>query len=122
MKEEKIKKQRRNRRLNRNRLKALKEVRLRSKVRLSVFRSNKHFYAQIIDDIKKITLVSVSEKELDKNTKITKIEKAAVLGGILAKKAKELGITEIVFDKGSYRYHGRVKNFAEGARKEGLSF
>lgn len=88
--------------------------------RLTVFRSNVHLYAQIIDDVKQVTLVAVSEKEA--GAAGTKIEKAAALGKTLAEKAKALKVTEVVFDKGSYKYHGRVKAFAEEARKEGLNF
>lgn len=91
------------------------------RVRLSVFRSNKHFYAQIIDDKKAVTLVAAGEKELD-NAKMTKIEKAQELGKLLAKKAIAKKIKDVVFDKGSYRYHGRVKAFADGAREGGLNF
>lgn len=89
--------------------------------RLSVFRSNIRMYAQIIDDTKGMTLVAINEKEMTEKLK-TKTEKAAALGELLAKKALDKKIKEVVFDKGSYRYHGRVKAFAEGARKGGLQF
>lgn len=91
------------------------------RVRLSVFRSNKHFYAQIIDDKKAVTLVDASEKEL-KELKMTKIEKAQEVGKLLAKKALAKKIDKVVFDKGSYRYHGRVKAFADAARAGGINF
>ncbi|MEK7579871.1 MAG: 50S ribosomal protein L18 [Patescibacteria group bacterium] len=78
--------------------------------RLSVFRSNKHIYAQLIDDTKGITLLSSSDK---KST-------ALKIGEDLAKKAVEKGIKEVVFDRGGYKYHGRVKDIAEGARSGGL--
>jgi large subunit ribosomal protein L18 len=89
--------------------------------RLSVFRSNTKFYAQIIDDSKGITLVSINEKEM-KDLSGARIEKSMILGEELAKKASAKKIKQVVFDKGSYRYHGRVKAFAEGARKGGLQF
>lgn len=91
------------------------------RVRLSVFRSNKHFYAQIIDDVKDITLVAAGNKDT-KDEKLTKMQKAEELGKILAKKALAKKIKNVVFDKGGYRYHGRVKAFADAARKEGLEF
>lgn len=87
--------------------------------RLSVFRSNKAIYAQLIDDDKGITLVSAREKKLGKKTKI---EKAQEVGKILAERALKKKIKTVVFDRGQYRYHGRVKALAEGARKGGLKF
>lgn len=87
--------------------------------RLSVFRSGKHIYAQLIDDKKGETLVSVSDLTLKEGTKT---EKAGVVGGELAKKAIKLKIKEAIFDRGGYKYHGRVKAVAEGARKGGLKF
>lgn len=116
--EEKIKQERINRRKARTRKKILA---LSTHPRLSVFRSNMHFYAQIIDDKKAVTLVSIHEKELGEKTG-TKIVKAERLGEALAKKAVAKKIKTVVFDKGSYRYHGRVKAFAAGARKGGLEF
>ncbi len=89
-----------------------------SRPRLSVFRSNQHIYAQIIDDVEKTTLVSAYEKE----TTGTKIERARKLGLALAAAAMEKKIKEVAFDKGSYAYHGRVKALAEGAREGGLQF
>ena len=86
--------------------------------RLSVYRSNKYLYAQIINDEKAITLVAVNEKEL--KGKVKKEEKSQLLGELLAKKAKKKKITKVVFDRGGYKYHGRVEKFAEGARKGGL--
>lgn len=102
-----------------------RQTRVRAKMkggmRLSVFRSNKYISAQIIDDKKGVTLLSVSEKELGKE-KMTKTEKARKVGLILAKKLKSKKIEKIVFDRGSFRYHGRVKALAEGAREGGLKF
>lgn len=90
--------------------------------RLSVFRSLKHMTAQIIDDAQGRTLVSITEKELTKSKKETKTELALKLGEQLAKKAKAKGVSKVAFDRASYRYHGRVKAFADGARKGGLEF
>jgi large subunit ribosomal protein L18 len=119
-----------------------------AKVRLSVFRSNKFIYAQLIDDEKGITLASVSDKELTasdlsgsgksasskslksktksiKSTvaeKLSKIERAKMVGELIAKKAIKRNIIKVVFDRGGYKYHGRVRTVAEGARKGGLKF
>jgi len=110
-------------------LKIRRKIRTRAKVkgtgvkpRLSVFRSNKFMYAQIIDDEKRETLFGVSENNLPKKEKITKSEKAKELGILIAKKALDKKIKEVVFDRGSYQYHGRVKQVAEGAREGGLKF
>ncbi len=89
--------------------------------RLSVFRSNDHMYAQIIDDAMGKTLIGISEKTLDTKD-LSKTEKAKALGLALAKLAVSKKITAVVFDKGSYRYHGRVLALAEGAREGGLVF
>lgn len=95
------------------------------RLRLAVFRSNKSIYAQIIDDNLGNTLVAASEKDLDKKTlknKITKTEKAGLVGKILAKKALDKKIKQVFFDRRHYRYHGRVKALAQGAREGGLQF
>ena|SRR5688572_23606833 len=89
--------------------------------RLTVFRSNKHIYAQVIDDTKGKTLVSVSEKEIEA-AKVTRIERAKAVGQKLAEKAIKEKVKKVVFDKGSYKYHGRVKALADGARDGGLVF
>lgn len=91
------------------------------KPRLSVFRSNTHVYAQLIDDQKKVSLFGISDKVLEKATG-TKTAIAKQLGIALAKIALEKKIKNVVFDKGSYAYHGRVKALAEGAREGGLQF
>jgi large subunit ribosomal protein L18 len=91
------------------------------KPRLSVFRSNKFMYAQIIDDAQGKTLLGISEKVV-KDAGKTKIDRAKAVGTALAKMAHEKKIKTVVFDKGSYAYHGRVKALAEGAREGGLSF
>ncbi len=92
--------------------------------RLSVFRSNKHIYVQLINDIDSTTIISAasSEKEIADNTKLKKSEIAGLVGKKIAERAKEKNITEVVFDRGGYKYHGRVKALAESARKEGLKF
>ncbi len=92
------------------------------KPRLSVFRSNKYIYAQIIDDEKGKTIVGVSEKELSLKEKINKTERSKEIGVLIAKKAKGKKVSEVVFDRGSYKYHGRVKAVSEGAREGGLKF
>lgn len=91
-------------------------------VRLSVFRSNRFVYAQLIDDKDGKTLASVSQKTLKTEKGMTPTEAARMVGMELAKKAQDKKITNVVFDKGSYAYHGRVKAIAEGAREGGLSF
>ena len=110
-----------------NLTKTRRQVRTRNKIkgftnrpRVSVFRSNKYIFAQLIDDVKGETVIGVSEKSL--KTTGTKTEKAKALGLLLAGKAKAKKITKIVFDRGSYAYHGRVKNVAEGLREGGLEF
>ena len=102
--------------------KKLKDVNL-NRPRVSVTKSLKNLFAQIIDDKSKKTLVSASsiEKEI-KSKKIKKIEKSSLIGEILAKRAKEKNISEVYFDRGGYKYHGRVKIFAETLRKNGLKF
>ena len=91
--------------------------------RLSVFRSNKFVYAQIIDDKEGKTLAAASERELeDKLQKETKIGKAKKVGQLLAQKASARKIKAVTFNRGGYKYHGRIKALAEGARDGGLSF
>ena len=102
--------------------KKLKKVNV-NRYRISVSKSLKNLSAQIIDDVQKKTLVSASsiEKEI-KNKKIKKIEKSSLIGEILAKRAIEKKINKVYFDRGGYKYHGRVKAFAETLRKNGLKF
>jgi large subunit ribosomal protein L18 len=90
------------------------------KPRLSVYRSNKEIYAQIIDDSKGVTLASASSRKLD--AKGTKSEVASQVGKAIGEQAVANGISEVVFDRNGYIYHGRVKNLAEGAREGGLKF
>ncbi len=102
--------------------KKLKDVNT-NRYRISVTKSLKNFSVQIIDDKQKKTLVSASsiEKDIKKN-KVKKIEKSSLIGEILAKRAKEKNINEVYFDRGGYKYHGRIKVFAETLRKNGLKF
>jgi len=94
-----------------------------AKPRLSVFRSNAEIYAQLIDDDNAVTIAAVSSKDKDiLAQKVTKTEKSKLVGNAIARKATELGVTTVVFDRGGYIYHGRVKAVAEGAREGGLQF
>jgi large subunit ribosomal protein L18 len=93
-----------------------------SRPRLTVFRSNAGIYAQLIDDDKAVTLVSASSREVNKEANSTNVAVSTQVGEILAKKAKEKGIEQVVFDRNGYLYHGKVKALAEGARKGGLQF
>lgn len=91
--------------------------------RLSVFRSNKYVYGQLINDETGTTLASISATDIRKaHEKGTRVDAAFELGKEIAKKAKEAKITKVVFDRKGYKYHGRVKNFADGAREGGLEF
>ena len=93
------------------------------KLRLTVFRSSRHIYGQIIDDVNKVTLVSVSSIEKNiKDQKKSKSELSTLVAESLAKKAQEKKITKVYFDRGIYKYHGRVKIFAETLRKNGMEF
>ncbi|NDE10928.1 MAG: 50S ribosomal protein L18 [Chitinophagia bacterium] len=94
-----------------------------AKPRLSVFRSNAEIYAQLINDDNGLTLASVSSRDKDiLAQKVTKTEKSKLVGSAIARKASELGLTTVVFDRSGYIYHGRVKAVAEGAREGGLQF
>lgn len=94
--------------------------------RLSVFRSLNNIYAQLIDDINRKTILSVStlngEVKAEIKDKATKLQKSKLVGKIIAKKALDLKIKDVIFDRNGYIYHGRVKALAEGAREEGLRF
>ena len=89
---------------------------------LSVFKSEKNIYAQVIDDINGVTLVAASSLDKDFSAKGGNKEGAKLVGEVVAKRAIEKGITEVVFDRGGYIYHGRVKELAEAAREAGLQF
>ena len=117
---------------NKNKVRVRKHVRVRKKIsgtaarpRLDVFRSLSHIYAQIIDDEKGVTLVAASTLDKAIKDKVDfggNVEAAKEVGKLVAEKALEAGITEVVFDRGGYLYHGRVAALAEGAREGGLEF
>ncbi len=113
-------------------LRVRRHFRLRKRVsgsperpRLNVFRSNAHIYAQVIDDVKGYTLAAASTNEkgwaADAETK-TKTEQAALVGRLVAERAVAAGVSKVVFDRGGFKYHGRVKALAEAAREAGLNF
>jgi large subunit ribosomal protein L18 len=103
------------------------KTRIRSKIqgtterpRMSVYRSNKQIYVQLVDDLTGKTLVSASSMAL--TDKVSKKEESSKVGEVIAQKAKEIGIQSVIFDRNGYLYHGRVKELAEAARKGGLKF
>lgn len=116
--------------VSRNEVRKSRHSRVRAKIagttetpRLNVFRSNNNIFAQIIDDVKGVTLVSASS--IDKELKIENggnVEAATKVGELIAKRAKEAKIKKVVFDRGGYQYHGRVKALADAARENGLEF
>ena len=118
--------------VNRSEVRVNKHRRLRSRLsgtperpRLAVFRSNNHMYAQVIDDVAGNTIVSASTLQSEVKEGLEKtnnVEAAAKLGEVIAKKALDNGINEVVFDRGGYIYHGRVAALAEAAREAGLKF
>lgn len=107
-----------------------RHARVRSKVsgtaarpRLNVFRSNKHIYAQLIDDVNGVTLASASTMDKEFNVESTgNLDAAVKVGELVAKRAVEKGVSEVVFDRGGYLYHGRIKALADAARENGLKF
>ena len=107
----------------RRKLRARRKVRtaMGDRLRLSVYRSSKHIYAQIIDDQSGVTLASASTGAM-KDLSGNKTEQAQAVGKALAQAATEKGVKQVVFDRGAYRYHGRVKALAEAAREGGLDF
>lgn len=92
--------------------------------RLAVFRSNEHIYAQVIDDVSGRTLAAAStvEKSLAEQLGGTKVEQAKVIGTAVAERAKAAGVVNVVFDRGGFKYHGRIQALAEAAREAGLEF
>ena len=102
----------------------VKKVASKDRFRLSIFRSSKNISAQIIDDKKNITLLAASsiEKDIKSKSKVNKSELSKIVAEKLAKKAHEKKITKIFFDRGVYKYHGRIKIFAETLRKNGMDF
>ncbi|MCQ2458511.1 MAG: 50S ribosomal protein L18 [Clostridia bacterium] len=117
---------------DRNEVRVIRHARVRKKIsgtpempRLSVYRSNKHIQAQIIDDTKGITLVSASTLDPQLKAELADVDKkgaAKLVGKLIAERAKEAGITTVVFDRGGYVYTGRVAEVANGAREAGLEF
>ena len=112
-----------------NKARIRRHTRVRGKIsgtaecpRLDVFRSNSNIYAQLIDDVKGVTLVSASSVEKEFGAAKGNKEEARKVGQLIAKRAIDKNITEVVFDRGGYVYHGRVKELAEGAREGGLKF
>ncbi|MDP4108946.1 MAG: 50S ribosomal protein L18 [Bacillota bacterium] len=106
-----------------------RHIRVRAKIsgtpecpRLNVFRSSKNIYAQIIDDVNGVTIASASTTEKDFDTYGGNKEAAKKIGNIIAERAKEKGISTVVFDRGGYLFHGRIKELADGARENGLEF
>jgi len=112
---------RQKKRARRHRRVRLKVAGMPDRPRLTVFRSNNGIYAQVIDDLEGKTLVSASSAEV-KESGLKKAEMAEKVGKLPAAKAKEKNLDNVVFDRGSYLYHGRVKSLAEGARKGGIQF
>ena len=115
--------------VNKNAMRLKRHVRVRGKIsgtpecpRLNVFRSNANIYAQIIDDVNGVTLVSANTLEKGFEGATGNAEAAKKIGLIVGERAKEKGITDVVFDRGGYVYHGRVAALAEGAREGGLQF
>ena len=115
--------------VSKNDARKIRHERVRSKIvgtsdcpRLCVFRSNTNIYAQIIDDENGVTLVSASSLDKELKLKNNNIEAATKVGESLGKKAKKAGIKTVVFDRGGYMYHGKVKALAEAARENGLEF
>jgi large subunit ribosomal protein L18 len=90
--------------------------------RLAVFRSLKHIYAQVIDDSSGKTIASASSRDKDSSTRGANAAAAKAVGALIAKKAKDKGITQVVFDRGGYPYHGNIKALADAARENGLKF
>jgi len=115
---------------DKNQVRKKRHARVRTKLsgtearpRLNVFRSNKHIYAQLIDDVNGVTIVSASSLDKELNLESTSNAEAAVkIGELVAKRAVEKGVKEVVFDRGGYLYHGRVKALADAARENGLEF
>ena len=105
------------------------KTRVRSKVRgtaerprLSVFRSNKQIYAQVIDDLNGVTLASASSIKVEEAKGVNKLDQALAVGKAVASNAKAAGVTQVIFDRNGYIYHGRIQKLAEGAREGGLEF
>lgn len=114
---------------DKNQVRKKRHARVRTKItgtterpRLNVFRSNKHLFAQLIDDTQGVTIVSASTMDKDFTGSTGNVEAAKLIGETIAKRAVEKNIKSVVFDRGGYLYHGRVKALAEAARENGLEF
>ena len=117
---------------DKNKARLKRHLRVRKKIngtaarpRLAVFRSSKHMYAQLIDDVAGVTLASASTQDKDLAASISNggnVEAAAKVGELIAERAKAKGVTEVVFDRGGYLYHGRIQALATAAREAGLEF
>lgn len=116
---------------DKNKTRKVRHFRVRKKIqgtterpRLNVFRSSKHIYAQIIDDVQGVTLAAAStlDKELSEIGNGGNVEAARKVGELIAKRAKEKGLSNVVFDRGGYLYHGRIQALADAAREAGLEF
>ncbi|WP_274653985.1 50S ribosomal protein L18 [Paenibacillus humicola] len=117
---------------DKNKARLKRHLRVRKKIsgttarpRLSVFRSSKHIYAQLIDDVQGVTIAAASTKDKELAGQIGNggnVEAARKIGELIANRAKEKGVTEVVFDRGGYLYHGRVQALADAAREAGLEF
>ena len=115
--------------ISKNEIRGRIHVRIRKKLkgtperpRLAVFRSVAHIYAQVIDDVEGRTLVSASSVDKDGKTKGGNVAAAKAIGKLVAERAKEKGVKQVVFDRGGYQYHGRIKALADAAREAGLEF
>jgi large subunit ribosomal protein L18 len=118
--------------INRRAARAKRQKRIRSKIngtsqrpRLNVFRSNQHIYAQVIDDVRKHTLVAASTIDASLRPQLAendKVAEAKLVGRLIAERAQAAGIKQVVFDRGGYLYHGRIKALADAAREAGLDF
>ncbi len=118
--------------INRNKNRQKRHYKMRNKIqgtperpRLNVFRSSSNIFAQVIDDVKGVTIAAASTLDNDIKEKVSglnKTEAAKIIGQEIAKKSKDKGIEAVVFDRGGYLYHGRVKSLADGARESGLKF
>ncbi len=115
---------------DRNKVRKVRHLRVRKKLvgtterpRLNVYRSNQHIYAQVIDDVKGVTLVSASTLDPElKGTNGGNVDAAQKVGALVAKRAQEKGVKNVVFDRGGFLYHGRIKALADSAREAGLEF
>ena len=105
-----------------NRVRKKLKTRSVNKVRLTVFRSSRHIYAQIVDDAAGKTLVSASSLIKDSKANGSNIDAATKVGTLIGERSIEAGIKDVFFDRGKYKYHGRIKALAEGAREAGLNF